>query len=111
MNAITGLSGSGPAYAFVLIEGLADGGVRAGLPRELSLRLAAQSLLGAAKMVLDGQGHPALLKDKVASPGGTTMAGLHALEKGAVRAALMDAVFAATSRSKELSGLPPKAAQ
>lgn len=109
MNAVTGLSGSGPAYAFVLIEGLADGGVRVGLPRELSLRLAAQSMLGAAKMVLETSEHPARLKDKVASPGGTTMAGLHAIEKGAVRAALIDAVFAATSRSKELSGSPTRA--
>lgn len=104
LNAVTGLSGSGPGYAFTLIEALADGGVLAGLPRELSLKLAAQTFLGAAKMVIESGEHPAQLRDRVASPGGTTIAGLKQLEAGAVRDALMSAVQAATERAKELGG-------
>lgn len=102
LDAVTGLSGSGPAYVFQIIEALSDGGVRCGLPRNVSMRLAAQTVLGAAKMVLETGEHPGALKDAVASPGGTTIAGLHELERGAIRGALMDAVEAATKRSQEL---------
>jgi len=102
MDAVTGLSGSGPAYVFMIIEALADGGVKAGLSRPLALELAAQTVYGAAKMVLETQEHPGRLKDRVASPGGTTIEGLHALEKGRLRATLMNAVEAATERSIEL---------
>lgn len=102
LDAVTGLSGSGPAYVYVLIEALADGGVRMGLPRETALKLAAQTVLGAAKMVLETGTHPATLKDAVASPGGTTIAGLHELERGGLRGVLMDAVQAATERATEL---------
>ncbi len=102
MDAVTGLSGSGPAYVFTVIEALADGGVKAGIPRSLALELAAQTVFGAAKMVLDTKKHPAELRDMVASPGGTTIAGMHELEKGKLRSTLMNAVEAATRRSKEL---------
>ncbi|NIO10892.1 MAG: pyrroline-5-carboxylate reductase [Deltaproteobacteria bacterium] len=102
MDVITGLSGSGPAYLFMVIEALADGGVRMGLSREVALFLAAQTTLGAARMVLDTGGHPAILKEKVTSPGGTTMAGLHALEDGGIRGAFISAVKAATERAQEL---------
>jgi pyrroline-5-carboxylate reductase len=102
MDAVTGLSGSGPAYVYTIIEALADGGVRMGLPREAALKLAAQTVSGAARMVLQSGEHPAQLKDRVTSPGGTTIAGLHALEKGGLRETLMNAVQAATNRSIEL---------
>ncbi|KAL9264257.1 Pyrroline-5-carboxylate reductase-like protein [Drosera capensis] len=103
-DAITGLSGSGPAYIYLAIEALADGGVAAGLPRALALGLASQTVLGAASMVINTGKHPAQLKDEVASPGGTTIAGIHELEKGGFRANLMNAVVAATERCKKLSG-------
>lgn len=102
LDAVTGLSGSGPGYAFVMIDALADAGVSVGLPRTLAITLAAQTLLGAAKMVLETGDHPAKLRDMVTSPGGTTIAGIQELERGGVRAALIDAVIAATKRSKDL---------
>lgn len=102
LDAVTGLSGSGPAYAFEMIESLSDGGVLMGLPRHIATQLAAQTLMGAAKMVLETGEHPGVLKDAVTSPGGTTIAGLHALETGGMRGVLMNAVRAATNRSREL---------
>ena len=102
LDAVTGLSGSGPAYAYLFIEGLSDGGVAAGLPRDIATRLAAQTVLGSAKMVLETGLHPGVLKDMVTSPGGTTIEGLHELEKGKVRGALISAVRAAADKSKKL---------
>jgi pyrroline-5-carboxylate reductase len=102
MDAVTGLSGSGPAYGFVIIDALADGGVNMGLSRDIALKLAAQTLLGAAKLCLKGDKHPAELRDMVTSPGGTTIAGLQAMEEGKLRATIMAAVEKATLRAKEL---------
>ncbi len=102
MDAVTGLSGSGPAYAFIMIDALSDGGVLMGLPRDVALKLAAQTLLGSAKLYLDSLKHPGELRDMVTSPGGTTIAGVHALEEGGLRSALIKAVMAATLRSQEL---------
>jgi pyrroline-5-carboxylate reductase len=102
MDAVTGLSGSGPAYIFTIIEALADGGVHEGLDRSTAKLLAAQTVLGAAKMVLDDGSHTAQLKDMVTSPGGTTIRGLRVMEERGVRIAMMDAVIAACERSKEL---------
>ncbi len=102
MDAVTGLSGSGPAYVFMIIDALSDAGVKAGLPRQLALELSAQTVFGSAKMVLETKEHPGKLRDMVTSPGGTTIEGLHALEKGKLRATLMNAVEAAAARSREL---------
>lgn len=102
MDAVTGLSGSGPAYAFLMIDALADGGVAAGLKRSVAIELAAQTLLGAARMVLSTGRHPDELRDQVTSPAGTTIAGVRVLEEKGLRGALLDAVLAASDRSREL---------
>ena len=102
MDAVTGLSGSGPAYAFVAIEALSDGGVAMGLPREAATKLAAQTVLGAARTVLATGQHPGQLKDQVATPGGTTIEGLRALENAGMRKAFIDAVVAATEKSRRM---------
>jgi pyrroline-5-carboxylate reductase len=103
LDAVTGLSGSGPAFVCMMIEAMSDAGVRMGLPRTLATNFAAQTLLGTAEMVLQTGEHPAVLKDRVTSPGGTTIAGVQALETHGFRAAIMAAIQAATERSKELS--------
>jgi pyrroline-5-carboxylate reductase len=102
MDAVTGLSGSGPAYVFLILEALSDAGVKVGLSRRTSQLLAAQTLLGSAKLLLETNEHPGRLKDMVTSPGGTAITGLHTLEHGGVRTTLMNAVEAATRRSREL---------
>jgi pyrroline-5-carboxylate reductase len=102
LDAVTGLSGSGPAYVMVIIEALADGGVKVGLHRDTALLLAAQTVFGSAKLLLESGEHPGRLKDMVTSPGGTAIAGLHTLESGALRKTLIDAVEAATKRAQEL---------
>ncbi|QDV36164.1 pyrroline-5-carboxylate reductase [Tautonia plasticadhaerens] len=103
MDAATGLCGSGPAFVYAVVEAMSDGGVLAGLPRDLATAMAAQTVLGSARMVLETGLHPGALKDQVTSPGGTTIAGVHALERGGLRAALIDAVKAAATRSAELA--------
>lgn len=103
MDAVTGLSGSGPAYGYIIIESLAEGGVKVGLPRDLATTLAAQAVLGAAQMVLETGEHPAKLKDAVTTPAGTTVDGLLEMEEGGVRVALIKAVSKATEKSQELS--------
>ncbi|XP_026936839.1 pyrroline-5-carboxylate reductase 1, mitochondrial isoform X1 [Sagmatias obliquidens] len=105
IDAVTGLSGSGPAYAFTALDALADGGVKMGLPRRLAVRLGAQALLGAAKMLLDSEQHPGQLKDNVCSPGGATIHALHVLESGGFRSLLINAVEASCIRTRELQSV------
>jgi hypothetical protein len=102
LDAVTGLSGSGPAYIFLILEALADAGVKVGLSRRDAQRLAAQTVMGSAKLLLDTDEHPGRLKDMVTSPGGTAIAGLHTLEQGGLRTTLINAVETATQRAKEL---------
>ncbi len=102
MDAVTGLSGSGPAYVCMMIEAMADGGVLAGLPRPLAMQLATQTVLGTAKMIAETKRHPGELKDAVASPGGTTIAAISVLEQNGIRGALMAAVAASAKRSREM---------
>lgn len=104
MDAVTGLSGSGPAYVYLTIEALRDGGVKMGLPRDVATRLAAQTVRGAANMVLETGRDPGVLRDQVTTPGGTTVEGLHVLADAGVRKAFMDAVGAATEKSRRLAG-------
>ncbi len=103
LDAVTGLSGSGPAFVSMFIEALSDGGVKMGLSRQVALGLAAQTVYGTAKMIIDEMSHPAVLKDKVSSPGGTTIEGIHKLESGGFRANVISAVEAAANRSRQLS--------
>ena len=108
MDAITGLSGSGPAYIFLIVEALADAGVKVGLSRQEALFLSAQTVLGAAKMLMETKEHPGQLRDRVTSPGGTAIAGLATLEKGGLRTTLINAVEVATNRSRELGEMTIK---
>ena len=110
MDAVTGLSGSGPAYVFLIIDALADAGVKVGLPRDISLTLSVQTVLGAAKLVSDTGDHPGKLKDMVTSPGGTTIAGIQSLEEGSLKTVLINAVEAATRRARELGIIQKKQA-
>ena len=105
LDAVTGLSGSGPAYIYMVIEALIDGGVKMGLPRDVASKLAIQTVLGSAKLVKDSNVHPAILRDQVTTPGGTTINAIHELESHGLRSMLIDAVAIATIRSKELSEL------
>jgi len=102
LDAVTGLSGSGPAYVFLILEALADAGVKVGMPRYTAQKLAAQTLFGAAKLAIETGVHPGQLKDQVTSPGGTAIAALHTLEQGGLRTTLINAVESATKRSREL---------
>ena len=104
MDAVTALSGSGPAFVSIFIEALCDGAVKMGLSRKLATELAAQTVLGTSKMIQEGAGHPAEIKDMVTSPGGTTASGIHSLERGGFRAAVISAIESAARRSAELSG-------
>ena len=108
MDAFTGLSGSGPAYIFTIVDAMADAGVKMGLSRKDSLFLSTQTVLGAARLLLDSKEHPGQLKDRVASPGGTAIAGIHTLEQGGLRTTLINAVESATKRSKELGDMMVK---
>ncbi|MBF0210286.1 MAG: pyrroline-5-carboxylate reductase [Desulfamplus sp.] len=105
MDAFTGLSGSGPAYIFMIVDAMADAGVKMGLSRKDSLLLSSQTILGAAKMLLESKEHPGQLKDRVTSPGGTAIAGIHTLEAGGLRTTIINAIEAATNRSKELGAI------
>ncbi|NWH05917.1 pyrroline-5-carboxylate reductase [Desulfobacter latus] len=105
MDAFTGLSGSGPAYIFTIVDAMADAGVKMGLSRKDALFLSTQTMLGSARLLLESQEHPGRLKDRVTSPGGTTIAGIHTLEQGALRATLINAVESAAKRSKELGDM------
>ncbi len=108
MDAFTGLSGSGPAYIFIIVEAMADAGVKMGLSRKDSLFLSTQTVLGAAKLLLESKEHPGQLKDRVASPGGTAIAGIHTLEQGGLRTTMINAIESATKRSKELGDMMVK---
>lgn len=105
MDAVTGLSGSGPVYLFMVIEAMIDGGVKMGIPRAVAAQLAAQTVYGAAKLVIETGKHPAILKDEVTTPGGTAINAIHVLEKAGLRSVLIDAIVAATLRSQELKAL------
>ena len=108
MDAFTGLSGRGPAYIFIIVDAMADAGVKMGLSRKDSLFLSTQTVLGAAKLLLESKEHPGQLKDRVASPGGTAIAGIHTLEQGGLRTTMINAIEAATKRSKELGEMMVK---
>ncbi|MCD4675132.1 MAG: pyrroline-5-carboxylate reductase [Desulfobacula sp.] len=108
MDAFTGLSGSGPAYIFIIVEAMADAGVKMGLSRKDSLFLSTQTVLGAAKLLLESKEHPGQLKDRVASPGGTAIAGIHTLEQGGLRTTMINAIESATKRSKKLGDMMVK---